>query len=105
MIDRFMDDWIEIKRDPKHINLERNKAKVLRQSAWWKGELAKGVCHYCHQKFEIGELTMDHIVPVVRGGKSTKGNVVVCCKKCNSEKKYLTPVEMILKDLADKGEI
>jgi hypothetical protein len=39
------------------------------------------------------ELTMDHIVPVVRGGRSTKGNVVPCCKECNSRKKYLLPVE------------
>ena len=39
---------------------------------------------------------LHHIVPVVRGGKYTKGNVVACCKECNNKKKYLTPVEMIL---------
>jgi O-acetyl-ADP-ribose deacetylase (regulator of RNase III) len=37
---------------------------------------------------------MDHILPVIRGGKSTKGNVVPSCKKCNREKKYLLPFEM-----------
>ena len=42
---------------------------------------------------------MDHIVPVVRGGKSTRGNVVPCCKECNSDKKYLTPAELIMKEL------
>jgi 5-methylcytosine-specific restriction protein A len=50
---------------------------------------------------------MDHIVPIARGGKSTKGNVVPCCKKCNNEKKYLTPVEMKLKAIErakEKGE-
>lgn len=31
---------------------------------------------------------MDHIVPIVRGGKSTKGNVVPACKECNAKKKY-----------------
>lgn len=30
---------------------------------------------------------MDHIVPLSRGGKTEKNNVVPCCKKCNSEKK------------------
>ncbi len=42
---------------------------------------------------------MDHIVPVVRGGKSVRGNVVPCCKTCNNEKKYLTPAEIIMKKL------
>lgn len=36
---------------------------------------------------------MDHIVPVSRGGRSTKGNVVACCKECNSAKKQLLPME------------
>jgi len=36
---------------------------------------------------------MDHVVPVVRGGKSSRGNLVPACKECNSRKKYLLPVE------------
>ena len=46
---------------------------------------------------------MDHIVPVVRGGRSTRGNVVVCCKECNNAKKYLTPVELILRESEKKS--
>ena len=30
---------------------------------------------------------MDHVVPIGRGGKSTKGNVVISCKDCNNAKK------------------
>ena len=41
-------------------------------------------------------MTMDHIVPVARGGKSNKGNVVVCCFNCNQDKGLNTPVDMIL---------
>lgn len=41
---------------------------------------------------------MDHKTPISRGGKTTKGNVAVCCKDCNSAKKYYTPAEMILQD-------
>ena len=91
-----MDDYIEIHRDERHIKREREKARELRKSPFFQELLRKGVCHYCGGKFPPEELTMDHIVPVVRGGKSTKGNVVVCCKECNNKKKYLTPVEMIL---------
>ena len=36
---------------------------------------------------------MDHLVPIVRGGKSTKGNLVPSCKACNSERKYRLPFE------------
>ena len=39
------------------------------------------------------ELTMDHVVPLARGGKTTKSNVVPCCKECNEQKLHLLPVE------------
>ena len=92
-----MSDWIPIEKDEKHIARERAKAKVLRKSQWWLDQLNAGICHYCGQKLPREELTMDHIVPVSRGGKSNKGNIVPCCKQCNSDKKYLTPVEMLLR--------
>jgi len=38
-------------------------------------------------------LTMDHIVPIARGGRSTKSNVVPACKTCNNAKKQLLPME------------
>lgn len=72
---------------------ERNKARELRASQWWKRRCAKGECHYCGQPVPARDLTMDHIVPVSRGGKSTKGNVVPCCKECNNKKKQLLPME------------
>ena len=94
-----MEDWIDIQKDEAHVAREREKARELRKSAWWKEQLARGICHYCGGKFPPEELTMDHIVPVVRGGRSVRGNVVPCCKKCNNEKKYMTPAEMIMKQL------
>ncbi len=71
----------------------RHKARELRASQWWKRRLAKGVCHYCGRPSLPKELTMDHIVPVSRGGKSTRGNVAPCCKECNTAKKQLLPME------------
>ena len=93
------DDWIDIKKDPKHVARERAKAKELRKSAWWKQSLDKGVCHYCEAEFQPSELTMDHILPVVRGGKSVKSNCVPCCKECNNDKKFLTPAELIMREM------
>lgn len=94
-----MTDWIDIKSDKKHIAREKQKAREMRKSRWWKDHLAAGKCHYCDDIFSAEELTMDHVVPLSRGGKSTKGNIVPSCKLCNNEKKYLTPAEMLLKRL------
>ena len=77
----------------QEIKREREKARELRASQWWKNRLAKGVCHWCGGTFPPEELSMDHIVPVIRGGKSTRGNVVPSCKECNNRKKHLLPVE------------
>lgn len=87
---------------PEAVRREKEKARELRRTQWWQRRLAKGVCHYCHHKVPPQELTMDHLVPVARGGRSTRGNVVPACKSCNSRKKYLLPVEWeeFLKGLA-----
>ncbi len=81
---------------------EKEKARQLRKSQWWQAKLDKGICHFCGEKFSKEELTMDHLVPLSRGGKSTKGNLVVACKTCNNEKKYLTPAELILQRQMNK---
>ena len=77
----------------EEIRRERRKARELRASEWWKRKRAKGICHHCGKQFPPKELTMDHLVPIIRGGKSTKGNLVPSCKKCNSERKYSLPFE------------
>lgn len=79
--------------DEEQIRRERRKARDIRQTQWWKRRLAKGICHYCHRHAPAAELTMDHIVPVARGGRSTRGNLVAACKTCNSKKKQLLPME------------
>ena len=75
------------------IKREREKGKALRKTRWWKQKLARGLCHYCGRQAPPLELTMDHIVPIIRGGKTTRGNVVTACKECNNKKKYLLPME------------
>jgi 5-methylcytosine-specific restriction endonuclease McrA len=76
-----------------HIKREKEKARRLRQSAWWARKIKKGTCHYCGARVGSNHLTMDHVVPLSRGGKSSKGNLVPACKACNNKKKYLLPIE------------
>lgn len=77
----------------KELRKEKQKARILRKSAWWRNKISKGKCYYCGKNTPPNELTMDHIVPLIRGGKSTKNNIVPCCKECNNRKKYLLPIE------------
>ncbi|MGD2269169.1 MAG: HNH endonuclease [Desulfobacterales bacterium] len=79
--------------DAADIKKERLRARALKESQWWKRRLAKGECHYCGRTASPKDLTMDHIVPISRGGKSTRGNVVAACKECNNKKKQLLPME------------
>jgi len=79
--------------DEVTIRREREKARALRKQVWWQNRIAKGVCHYCEKSFPPKELTLDHIVPLARGGRSTKGNCVPACKECNNRKKDLLPLE------------
>ena len=75
------------------IKREREKARTLRKTRWWKQRLSRGICYYCGRRFAPDELTMDHIVPIVRGGKSTKNNLAAACKDCNNKKKHMLPME------------
>jgi len=77
----------------EELQKEKRKAQVLRKSPWWRRKCAEGICYFCGKKIQPKELTMDHIVPLIRGGKSQKNNIVPACKECNSKKKYLLPVE------------
>ncbi len=97
-----MAEWYNLEADKAHIAKERKKAQELKSSQWWKNILGKGLCHYCGKKFPAAKLTMDHIVPVARGGTSSKGNVVPACKPCNQSKKLSTPVEEALKKIKEE---
>ncbi|MBL8019120.1 MAG: HNH endonuclease [Leptospirales bacterium] len=72
---------------------EKEKARKLRDSPWWRRKKESGVCHYCRKKFRPADLTMDHVIPLARGGRSVKENLVACCKDCNNKKRYLIPAE------------
>jgi 5-methylcytosine-specific restriction endonuclease McrA len=98
-----MNEWVDLRKDDRHVARERAKARALRKSAWWLQQVQAGVCHYCGKAVGARALTLDHVVPVARGGTSAKGNVVPACEACNKTKKYLTPAEQILADLERNG--
>lgn len=50
-------------------------------------------CQYCGQKFNKTHLTLDHVIPIVQGGKKSWENIVTACKPCNQRKGGRTPVQ------------
>lgn len=88
----MMTDYF-VSADEDHVRREKAKAREIRASQWWKRKRSTGICYYCGKKFKPAELTMDHLIPVTRGGKSVQGNLVPACKECNNKKKYLLPIE------------
>ena len=56
-------------------------------------------CQYCAKRFRESDLTIDHVIPKSKGGRSIWNNVVAACKPCNQKKRdYLlenSPVSLI----------
>ncbi len=53
-------------------------------------KLRQSPCFYCGEK---GQSTIDHIIPIARGGTHSIGNLVAACGFCNSSKSKLTITE------------
>jgi 5-methylcytosine-specific restriction endonuclease McrA len=50
-------------------------------------------CQYCGSTPHRSQLTIDHVIPKVRGGGSSWDNLVCACKQCNQTKGARTPRE------------
>lgn len=47
-------------------------------------------CRYCGTD---NDLTLDHVVPIIRGGQNSAENLATACRPCNSSKGDRTPAE------------
>lgn len=57
-------------------------------------------CVYCGEQFDVGELTVDHVQPRMRGGDHSSGNLVTACNACNARKAGLRLDEFLRSDPA-----
>lgn len=51
------------------------------------------ICQYCGGKFPKTQLTLDHVIPIVQGGRKSWENIVTACKPCNQRKGGRTPTQ------------
>lgn len=75
--------WVNLKRQSPIVRFSRANVYARDEHR----------CQYCYKKFPERELTLDHVKPVVRGGRKTWENIVTACIKCNQRKGHRTPEE------------
>lgn len=72
-------------RVPRPLSISFSRRSVMMRDNY--------TCQYCGAQPTKAELTIDHVVPRVRGGDTTWDNVVCACKQCNLRKGARTPGE------------
>ena len=43
-------------------------------------------CKYCEKELTFKTATLDHVIPLSKGGYDRLKNVVICCDLCNKKK-------------------
>lgn len=67
-------------------------------------------CQFCWQRSEGGKLTIDHLIPIARGGLDEPTNYVACCEACNQRKadmpleKFARTVNVQVEELPVHGD-
>lgn len=80
------------------VEFNRNNTKRARSDGTVTKELLVSLyssewCHYCRCWVDRVERTIDHAVPLSRGGMHSSSNLVMSCNSCNSRKGNRTPAE------------
>lgn len=70
--------------DPKRLFTADDKAELL--SKLTPNEQGLYECNKCHQHFTPDELSVDHIKPWSKGGRTVLSNAQLLCRACNIEK-------------------
>lgn len=95
---KFMDKKI---KQPSIIRLKYfvkvNGFKNLSFSKRFLAKRDRFTCQYCLKKLSPTQLTIDHVTPQSRGGKTTYTNCVISCWECNNKKDCKTPLEANMK--------
>jgi 5-methylcytosine-specific restriction endonuclease McrA len=76
-------DSMRRKRKPHKKTLRRFRLKNYVAQA--------GCCAYCEQPMRLSDSTIDHLVPLSRGGSWRHYNLRLCCGPCNAAKGDLLP--------------
>lgn len=67
----------------RYVSINRHRPALTRQNVYLRDEYT---CQYCGRPFEAPRLSIDHVIPRARGGKTRWTNIVAACNPCNADK-------------------
>lgn len=82
-------------RNPHKVREQINRRRALKEAApgdvtieqfWSRCERLGWRCVYCGDPLPKSNATMDHVVPLSRGGSNGIENIVPACRPCNASK-------------------
>ncbi len=77
------------------MTIPRSKRQRLRRKAAHRCLHEKTApCAYCGRKLTPLTATVDHVVPLGRGGTNDRRNLAICCKGCGMRKADWLPCEL-----------
>jgi 5-methylcytosine-specific restriction endonuclease McrA len=72
------------------VGLKWNGRNVKRRTTGLAKEFLTGTnnpkCVFCNHKLTDKNATIDHIIPISKGGNNCQLNLIPCCIECNSER-------------------
>lgn len=71
----------------------RKRGGAFKITEEWTQQIAFSNCRYCRIKLEANNASLDHQLPISRGGKDESGNLILICMKCNRSKGSMTHEE------------
>ena len=87
---RFVEDPVVV-RLVSNVKVPRRLIRPSRQTIYLRDD---GRCQYCGVLVRDKDATLDHVLPLCRGGsKRAWDNLVLACKRCNHKKGGHTPDE------------
>lgn len=72
--------------------MRHSRRKAIRLNRWAENPH----CVYCRRRLRIDEATLDHVIPLSRGGRDVPANVVLACRDCNDAKGDRTATPKVL---------
>lgn len=104
VIDFYKDDFISgpnekkypipaVVKTTKYFSINNYRVKFSRKNLFIRDNYT---CQYCNQKFDIVNLTCDHVIPKSVwnhkiGSPTSWTNIVAACRDCNRQKRNRTP--------------
>jgi len=90
-------EYIDVRRKRRHRDSGKQRLRVLMRD--------KFRCQYCGVRGTAFEMTLDHIMPRSRGGRSEPENLCAACITCNQRKGDRTPDEARMPLLASPSAL